>query len=65
MLEREKEPKIRPMYNPPAPKLWAYTGNIGTTIPTPVTAVNMEKNSVPKIFLSRLLAAVIHSGLCI
>ncbi len=47
----EKAPNINPMYNPPAPRSWAYTGNSGTTIPAPITVVNIEKKRVLKIFL--------------
>ena len=47
----EKAPNINPMYNPPAPRSWAYTGSSGTTTPTPVTVANIEKKRVLKIFL--------------
>jgi hypothetical protein len=47
----EKAPNINPMYNPLAPRSRAYTGSSGTTIPAPVTVVNIEKKRVLKIFL--------------
>jgi len=50
--ERENAPKIRLIYRPLAPRSWAYTGRSGTTIPTPVTDVKMEKKIVANIFLS-------------
>jgi hypothetical protein len=40
------------IYRPLAPRSWAYTGRRGTTIPTPVIDVKMEKKIVANIFLS-------------
>ena len=54
VLDKEKDPNIKPMYKPLPPRLWAYTGRRGTTIPTPVTAVNIEKKRVINIFLFRV-----------
>ena len=62
---KRKRTKYQAMYKPPAPRLWAYTGSCGTTIPTPETIANIEKNSVAKIFLFifiRVLSAHEENG---
>jgi hypothetical protein len=43
---------MNPMVSPDAPRLWAYPGSSGTTMPCPSIERNIERKSVENIFQS-------------